>query len=124
MAVTQITQTTPTSVIAARTTTSTAPTSGTDGFLCGSDGGVVRTMVTYAGSVTAVTLRLYVRNRVSGVWYRGASSADAGALTPASGNDARDWVVGEDAEFTFAVEAISPGTAGNTIAVDVIGVSA
>lgn len=122
MAATQLGSRTAVNVIATGFATTAAPTLSTDGFLCGSDGGIVRTLVTYAGSVTAVVLRLWVRNRATGVWYRGASSTDTGAMTPASGNDARDWMIGEGAEFTFQIESIAPGTSGNTVAVDVIGV--
>lgn len=121
MAVTQLHSNVVSPVIAARSTASTAPTGATDGYLCGSDGGQIRSLVTYAGAVTAAVIRLWVRNRTSGVWYRGASSTDIGALTPASGNDSRDWIIGEGAEFTFQLESISQ-TGGGTVAVDVVGV--
>ena len=84
----------------------------------------VRTFVTYAGAVTAARLRLYTRIGAVGTpWFRGASSDDLSPLAPASGNESRDWQIGAGVEFIFVLEAILPGTAGNTVAVDVAGVA-
>ena len=109
-------------VAAAGFVAGTAPTSGTDGFLAGPYT-TVRTYLTYAGAVTSARLRLYTRNQATGVWYRGASTDDTVPLAPASGNESRDWQIGAGVEFIFVLEAILPGTAGNTVAVDVAGVS-
>ena len=84
----------------------------------------VRTFVTYAGAVTAARLRLYTRIGAVGTpWFRGASSDDVTALAPASGNQSQDWKVGAGMEFLFVLESVAPGTAGNTVAVDVAGVA-
>lgn len=112
-----------TAVIAARTTASTAPTASDDGFICNADGGVVRTLVKYAGAVTAAVIRLWVHDPTNDVWHRGASSTDAGALVPfTDGAESRDWVVGEGVEFTFQLESITPSGSTPTVAVGAIGV--
>jgi hypothetical protein len=100
-----------------------SPSTGTTGGQTGSFGRV-RTNITYAGSVTAATIRLYTRTGGAGTaWFRGASSDDISPLTPASGNESRDWQVGAGVECSFVLESVSPGTAGNTVQVDVAGVS-
>lgn len=93
----------------------------------------IRTYVTYAGSVTAATIRLWTRTTGPNTpWSWGASSDDISPLTPtlapASPDDSkrresRDWQVGAGVECLFVLESVSPGTSGNTVAVDVIGVS-
>jgi hypothetical protein len=100
-----------------------APSSGDSGGQTGAFSSV-RTYITYAGAVTAASLRLYTRLPGGSTWFRGASTDDLDALTPASGNESRDWAVGAGVECLFVLESVSPGTAGNTVAVDVIGVSA
>jgi hypothetical protein len=83
----------------------------------------VRTNVAYAGAVTAAVLRLYTRLPGGSTWFRGASSDDVSPLTPTTGAESRDWLVGAGVECLVVLEAVSPGTAGNTVAVDVVGVS-
>lgn len=83
----------------------------------------VRTNVTYAGSVTAARIRLYTRLPGGATWFRGASSDDVSPLTPSTGNESRDWQIGAGVEFAFVLESTSPGTTGNTVAVDCMGVA-
>jgi len=108
-----------------------APDSSTDGFLLASNLGRrgrqpigrVRTFFDYSGSVTACNVRIYTREPGGTAWYRGISTNESGyPLAPASGDESRDWDVGENVEFTFVVEAISPGTSGNTVAIKAAGV--
>lgn len=123
MAVTPIRKTAE-QVFAARTTASTPPTSGDDGFKCQADGGRVRTLIDYTGAVTAAVVRLYTRDPGGTAWFRGVSTTEAGyPLTPASGDESRDWDVGEGVEFTFALESISPSGGAPTVALKVMGVN-
>jgi hypothetical protein len=109
-------------VIAATATATAAPTSSDDGFRF-DDPVVVSTLVTYAGAVTAAALRLWVRDSESGEWFKGASSADTGALVPSTdGREARDWAIGQYREFTFQLESITPSGSTPTVAVSVQGV--
>lgn len=110
-------------VVAATHTTGSAPTTSDDGYVCRKPGGRVRTFFDYAGSVTACNVRIYTREPGGSAWYRGVSTNESGyPLAPASGDESRDWDVGENVEFTFVVEAISPGTSGNTVAIKAAGV--
>jgi hypothetical protein len=77
----------------------------------------IRTLISYGGTVTSAEIRLWLRNRVSGVWYRGASTADDAPLTGI--NEARDWDVGQTVEFDFQVVALT-GT-NPTVTVDAQG---
>jgi hypothetical protein len=113
----------PNAGFAASSQAGSPPSSGTSGGQTGAFSSV-RTYITYAGAVTAASLRLYTRLPGGSTWFRGASTDDLDALTPASGNESRDWAVGAGVECLFVLESVSPGTAGNTVAVDVIGVSA
>ena len=104
MAVTGVGSTTATTVIAASATAGAAPTAGTDGFITDADGGRVRTLIDYTGAVTAAVIRLYTREPGGTAWFRGASTTESGyPLTPASGDESRDWDVGEHVEFTFVL---------------------
>jgi len=110
-------------VIPVRYAVSTAPDGTTDAIFTGTSE-IVRTLITYAGTVTAATIRLWIRNTLTGTWHKGALSTDVGALAPTGGNQTIDWYVGPNVECTFTVETISPGTATNTIRVDAVGVDA
>lgn len=114
-------QSTPVEVIAETYEVGIAPVSGGDGVVCTAKSGIIRTYVTYDGSVTAAALRLYTRVK-GGEWFRGASTADIDALAPASGNESRDWFVGDGVEAYFVLESVSPGTSGNTVQVNAVGV--
>jgi len=116
-------------IVAATYEAGSAPTTSDDGYrLAASASGKpfrsrVRTFFDYAGSVTACNVRLYTREPGGTAWYRGISTNESGyPLAPASGDESRDWDVGENVEFTFVVEAISPGTSGNTVAIKATGV--
>lgn len=123
MAVTLIRRGQATTVVAATYQTGSAPTGATDGFRAIANGGRVRTLLDYAGSVTACNVRLYTREPGGTAWYRGASTDESGApLRPASGDESRDWDIGEGIEFRFVIEGISPGTAGNTVTIKAAGV--
>lgn len=121
MAATRVGSTVPVPAIAARSTASVALTNDVDGFLCGTDGGRVRLLVTKVGTVTSANLRVYVRGtRDTGEWFAGVSTDEADPLAPATfALQARDLDVGENVEFALVLEAI---VGGGTIAVDVIGV--
>jgi len=123
MAVTIISAREAVAVVAATHQSGSAPTTETDGFKSPASGGRVRTFFDYDGSVTAVNVRLYTREPGGTAWYRGISTNESGyPLAPASGDESRDWDVGENVEFTFVVEAISPGTSGNTVTIRAAGV--
>lgn len=125
MAVTRIAANAVTTVVAATHATTSAPDANTDGykFTGHSNGGRLRTFFDYAGSVTACNVRIYTREPGGTAWYRGISTNESGyPLAPASGDESRDWDVGENVEFTFVVEAISPGTSGNTVAISAAGI--
>jgi len=113
-------------VVAATHQTTTAPDGNTDGFVIDGRrqaGGRLRTFFDYAGSVTACNVRIYTREPGGTTWYRGISTNESGyPLAPASGDESRDWDVGENVEFYFVVESISPGTSGNTVAIKAAGV--
>lgn len=112
-------------VIAARATAGSAPTGATDGFVSGADGGRVRTLIAYAGAVTAANIRLYTREPGGTAWYRGVSTDESGyPLRPQTdGTSSRDWDVGEGVEFTFVLESISPSGSTPTVAVKATGVA-
>ena len=124
MAITRIPQDELITVVAETYAAGSAPTSGDDGYICHVPGGRIRTYMDYTGSVTACNVRLYTRLAAAGGgWYRGISTNESGyPLAPASGDESRDWDVGENVEFTFVVESISPGTSGNTVAIKAAGV--
>lgn len=125
MAVGSVSTNTSTTIVAASATAGSAPTAGTDGYVCDADGGRVRTLIDYTGAVTAAVVRLYVREPGGGgAWFRGVSTTESGyPLTPASGDEARDWDVGEHSEFTFVLESITPSGSTPTVAVRAIGVN-
>lgn len=110
----------PFEVIAARYQVESAPDGNTT-VIDTRFAGIVRTYVAYAGAVTSCRLRLWYKNRATGTWHRGPSSDDISALTPAGGNDVRDWNVGKGQQVAFTVESIAPGTATNTVRVHVSG---
>lgn len=122
MAVTPLGQKTATPVIAATFAATAAPTGSDDGYKTGPTGRV-RTFHRYAGAVTAANVRVWFKQ--GGVWYRGATTDDLDPLDPAGATvaEARDWSTGRNAEIRFQVVSITPGTSGNTIAVDAMGVS-
>lgn len=122
MAVTRI-RSAATAIVAATFAAGSAPTNGTDGFVCAANGGRVRTLFDYSGSVTACNVRLYTRESGGTAWYRGACTDDLDPLAPTTGDESRDWDIGENVEFTFVVESIVPGTSGNTVAIKAAGVS-
>lgn len=112
----------PVQAIAARYQASAVP-QGTDQGVATGRFRTVRTLIDYAGAVTACNLRMYVREEGGATWYRGVSTDETGyPLNPAAGNEARDWDVGAGMEVLFAVEGIAPGTSGNTVAVRAVGV--
>jgi len=114
-------------IVAATYEAGSAPTTSDDGYRLAPGNRVprsrVRTFFDYTGSVTACNVRIYTREPGGTAWYRGISTNESGyPLAPASGDESRDWDVGENVEFTFVVEAISPGTSGNTVAIKAAGV--
>lgn len=124
MAVTSVTSSAVVAVIAASATATAAPTASDDGFLVGADGGVIRTLVKYTGAVTAAALRLWIHDDTNDVWYKGASTADLGALAPTTdGAESRDWFVGEGVQCAFQLESITPSGSTPTVAVGAIGVN-
>ena len=113
-------------VVPATFAAGSAPTVATNGYRINRRGygGRVRTLIDYTGSVTACNVRLYTREPGGTAWYRGISTDESGyPLTPASGDESRDWDIGEGVEFLFVVESISPGTSGNTVAIKAAGVA-
>lgn len=107
--------------IAATASTTTAPTGGTDGFLVSTSGGV-RTLIAYTATVSSANLRLWIRDRETGVWYGGATTDSLSALAPGGAsvvNEARDWYVGAGSEVFFQLAAVA---GGGTVAVRVQGV--
>lgn len=109
-------------VIAARYAVQAAPDASTVSLSTGR-AEVVRALVAYAGTVTDVVVQLWIRNARTGGWHRAATSDDLGPLTPENGNEVMDWYVGSNVECTFTVSSISPGTSGNTVAVDALEVN-
>ncbi len=94
-----------------------------DGFVA-PETGTVRTLIAYAGTVTAANVRLWIRNSGTGVWHRAASTDSLDPLAPGGAapiNEVRDWKIGRGVEFLFRVETV---TGGGTVAVAVIGVDA
>lgn len=123
MAVTQI-RNAAEEIFAARATAGSAPTGSTDGFKCHADGGRVRTLIDYTGAVTAANVRLYTRQPGGTAWFRGISTNESGyPLTPASGDESRDWDIGEGVEFTFVLESISPSGSTPTVGLKAVGVN-
>lgn len=119
-----------TTVVAAATEAGSAPDANTDGYkLIRSPDGKpplsrVRTLIGYTGAVTAAVIRLYTREPGGTAWYRGVSTTESGyPLTPANGDESRDWDVGENVEFTFVLESITPSGSTPTVAVKATGVS-
>lgn len=104
---------TATLVLAATATASAAPLPANPGYISNVDGGVICLFVTQtAGTITACTIRVYVRPANSGAaWAEG----DAVVIDPArfvkTGKVATDWTIGEVRECRFGIEAISGGTA-------------
>lgn len=124
MAVGSVGTSTATTIVAAAATAGSAPTAGTDGFVCDADGGRVRTLIDYTGAVTAAVVRLYVREPGgSGAWFRGVSTTESGYPLAPANDEARDWDVGEHSEFTFVLESISPSGSTPTVAVRAVGVN-
>jgi len=113
----------PTVAVAATAAPTAAPGGGTDGIQIG-ESVLVRTFLTYAGTVNSCTLKLWVRDRDTGVWYEGATTDDLDPLTPGGAapvNEVRDWDVGGGQEIAFQVAAIA---GGGTAEVRVLGVEA
>lgn len=125
MAVTPVTTGAAVAVIAAAATAGSAPDANTDGFkIKGYNGNRVRTLIDYTGAVTAAVVRLYTREPGGTAWFRGVSTSESGyPLTPANGDESRDWDVGEGVEFTFVLESISPSGSTPTVAVKAVGVN-
>ena len=111
-------------VIAATSTTGTPPVDATDGYIFSSGNYTanvpsVRTFIDYTGTVTSCELRLYVRTLGSDAWYAAASTEDLDALTPAGGDEVRDWDIGANTECRWVVETIA---GGGTVTVEALGV--
>jgi hypothetical protein len=111
MAVTSLGRALTTTAVAATASATSAPSSSTDGFLVQSSGRV-RTLLTYAGTVSSCNLKIWFRDRLTGVWYEGAATDDLDALTPGGAtpvNEARDWDAGAGSEVFFQIAAIAGG---------------
>ncbi len=83
---------------------------------------LVRTLISYTGTVNTAALRLWVHNRETGGWHRGASTDQLDPLTPGGAspiNEVRDWKIGRGVEFSFQVEIVA---GGGTVVVTVMGV--
>lgn len=106
-----------TAIVAATNVATSAPSGATNGFKLPDDVGVVRTYFDYTGTVTALNVRLYLREPLATAWYRSVSTDEINALNPANGDETRDWAVGAGNEFYFVVESIAPGSGGNTVAI-------
>jgi hypothetical protein len=107
--------------IAATAAPTPAPGGGTQGIQIG-ESVVVRTFLTYTGTVTGATLKIWFRDRATGVWYEGASTDDLDPLTPGGAapiNEVRDWQVGGAQEVYFQLTAV---TGGGTVEVRALGV--
>lgn len=123
MAVTTITRN-GVAAIAATSSPTATPTGSTDGFLVPpSDAGFTRVLIliAYSGTVNAVTIAKWIRDTVTGTWYRDASTDDLQPLAPGGAspvNEARSWVVSPGDEIFFTVDAIS---GGGTVAAKVRG---
>jgi hypothetical protein len=102
--------------IAATAAPTTAPTPATDGY--NTEHYVrVRTLMLYTGQVDTCAVQLWVRDRNTGIWYRGANTADVDPLVPGGAspvNEARAWDVGRQQEAYWTISAI---TGGGTVAV-------
>lgn len=109
--------------VAATYEAGSAPSASDTGYTTNpGSGGRVRTFFDYSGSVTACNVRLYTRRPGATAWYRGISTNESGyPLAPASGDESRDWDVGENVEFTFVVESITQ-TGNNTVTIRAAGV--
>jgi hypothetical protein len=86
--------------------------------------GRIQTLIDYTGTVTSCTLKLWIRDIVTGNWYEGATTDDLDPLTPGGASpvdEARDWDVGQQNEIFFQVTAIA---GGGSVAVRVQGVRA
>ena len=108
---TAYTATDPVVAVAATAVATPAPTDADDGFDTGPYG-TVRALLAYAGTVATCAVRLWVRDREGGEWFRAASTGELTALDPGGAtpvNEARDWKVGRDAEVWFQVEEVSGG---------------
>ena len=84
------------------------PSGTTAGWKVGG-GRMVRTFVTYTGSVTSCVVRKLVRNKTTGVWHGDVSTAELDALTPARGSEVRVWDVDSGDEVSFQIESIAGG---------------
>jgi hypothetical protein len=94
---------------------------GTEGILIG-EPAIVRTLLLYTGTVNSCTVKLWLRNRETGVWYEGPTTDELDPLTPGGAapvNEVRDWSPGGGSEVFFQVTAIS---GGGTVTVRVLGV--
>ena len=91
-------------IIPARSTTASEP----DYILPTGDCTVIRTYLTYSGTVSACDVQMW--SYVSGVWFEGPTVEDALGLT----NEFRDWLVYPGTKVGFTVAAIS---GGGTVAV-------
>lgn len=114
----------PATVVAASATAGSAPTGATDGYTTKAFGGRVRTLIDYTGAVTAANVRLYTREPGGTAWFRGVSTNESGyPLTPANGDESRDWDIGEGVEFTFVLESITPSGGAPTVGLKAVGVN-
>lgn len=86
-------------VIAARSTTEAEPAYIIPTGPCTT----IATHIAYVGTVATGDIRIW--RRINGVWYRGATVADA--LTFA--NETREWVVQPGTEVGFTISTISGG---------------
>src|SRR4051794_34599338 len=108
-------------VVAATAVATAAPSGATDGIQVG-DPLTVRTLMLYAGTVNSCTVKMWLRNRETGIWYEGPTTDDLDPLTPggvAVVNEVRDWRPGGGAEVFFQVTAIS---GGGTVTIRALGV--
>lgn len=97
--------------IAATASATSAPTGSTDGFNT-ERFQRVRTLLAYSGTVSAINLRIWFRDRNTGVWYRGADTDTFDTLAPGGAspiNESRDWETGTKQEIFFQIVAISGG---------------
>lgn len=97
--------------VTATASATTAPTSSTDGFGTGPYPRV-RTLILYAGTVSSINVRIWFRDRATGVWYRGADTDAFDALAPGGASavaESRDWETGRNQEIFFQIVAIAGG---------------
>lgn len=124
MAVTDITQG-GVAAIAATASTTSAPSGATDGFrVPPSDSGFayVRILIAYSGTVSAINITMWTRDRGTGTWYRDSATDDVVPLSPGGAsavNESRVWRVSPGDEVYWTITAIS---GGGTAAVKAQGV--